>query len=442
MNIFRIALKAVLESLTKPAMFVVIGLILISLNAFSEGEQAQQNQSPQLDDGNSFVLINARVFAASGVIAPAAVRVENGIITEVGQKVVPDSSLPVVNVNGQTVTPGLIDAHTHTNFDSQLLDSLRFGVTALLDMSTDVGFMQEQREQRSELEETEYADLYSAGMIVTSPGGHGTQNGSTIPTVDSPSKAKQHIRARLDEGSDWIKIAYEPNNPFLSSVDKPTLAALIAAAHEQDSLALVHVSKLEAARDAVEAGADGLVHIFADKVVDQELLTLMQVRKVFVIPTLSVIASIVGKNNADHWAFEQTGSLRLSRGQKTTLTAKFATYPGQEKYFKLDVAYENTRRMKAAGIPILVGSDVPNSGTAHGVSIHDELVHFINAGFTPAEALQAATSIPSEIFKLENRGTLEVGRRADLIVFDGKPDENILDTRKISHIYKNGYEFE
>ena len=84
----------------------------------------------------------------------------------------------------------------------------------------------------------------------------------------------------------------------------------------------------------------------------------------------------------------------------------------------------------------------PNAGTAHGVSIHDELVHFINAGFTPAEALQSVTSIPSEIFKLEDRGTLEVGRRADLIVFDGKPDKNILDTRKISRIYKNGYEFE
>ena len=220
------------------------------------------------------------------------------------------------------------------------------------------------------------------------------------------------------------------------------MAALIAAAHEQGSLALVHVSKLEAARDAVEVGADGLVHIFADKVVDDELLALMQVKKVFVIPTLSVIASIVGNTNEDHWANEQTGSLRLSRSQKHTLTADFATYSGQQKFFKLDVAYENVRRMNAVGIPMLVGTDAPNSGTAHGVSIHDELVHFINAGFTPADALQSATSIPSEIFDLQGRGTLKVGMRADLIVFDGKPDKNILDSRKISRIYKNGYEFE
>jgi len=439
MNIFRTTLSVALGRLTKAAMFAVIGLVVISSYALSEGQKAE---SPQLDDSNSFLLVNARIFTASGVIAPAAIRVENGIITAVGQKVTQDSFLPVININGQTVTPGLIDAHTHSFFDSHLFDSLRFGVTTQLDMSTDVDFMKEHRVQRSELEETEYADLYSAGMIVTSSGGHGTQSRAPIPTVDSPTKAKEHIRARLNEGSDWIKIAYEPNNQFLTSVDKRTLAALIDAAHEQGSLALVHVSKLEAAHDAVDAGADGLVHVFADKVVDDELLALMQVKKVFVIPTLSVIASIVGKTNSEHWANEQTGLLRLSRSQKNTLTSEFETYPGQEKFFKLDVAYENIRRMKAMNIPILVGTDAPNSGTAHGISIHDELVHLVNAGLTPAEALQSATSIASEVFKLEDRGILEVGLRADLVIFDGKPDKNILDTRKISRIYKNGYEFE
>jgi len=249
MNIFRTTLSVALGRLTKAAMFAVIGLVVISPYALSEGQKAE---SPQLDDSNSFLLVNARIFTASGVIAPAAIRVENGIITAVGQKVTQDSFLPVININGQTVTPGLIDAHTHSFFDSHLFDSLRFGVTTQLDMSTDVDFMKEHRVQRSELEETEYADLYSAGMIVTSSGGHGTQSRAPIPTVDSPTKAKEHIRARLNEGSDWIKIAYEPNNQFLTSVDKRTLAALIDAAHEQGSLALVHVSKLEAAHDAVD----------------------------------------------------------------------------------------------------------------------------------------------------------------------------------------------
>ena len=434
MNIVTTALTTAFAQLTKPAIVAVLSLILISSDARSE--------SQQVDDGNSFVLVNARVFTASGIIAPAAVRVENGIITELGQKVAQDSGVPVIDIHGQTVTPGFVDAHTHTFVDSHLLDSLRFGVTTQLDMSTDVGFMNDQREQRSELEETEYADLYSAGMIVTSPGGHGTQNGAQIPTVDSPAKAQEHIRARLEEGSDWIKIAYETDNDFLTSVDKATLTALISAAHEQGSLAVVHISKLEAARDAVEAGADGLVHIFSDKVIDDKLLELMQAKGTFVIPTLSVTASVVSESNAEHWATEQTGPLRLSRSQKHTLTSDFSPYPGQRKFFDIDVAYENVRRMKAQGVPLLVGTDAPNAGTAHGVSMHDEFVHFINAGFTAAEALQAATSIPSKLFSLEDRGVLEMGKRADLVVFDGKPDENILDSRKIARIYKNGYEFE
>ena len=275
MNIFRTVSNPALGVGVKPATFVLLSLILISSYARSESQQAEL---AELDDGNSFVLINARVFTGSSIIAPASVRVENGIITDVGQDLRQGSDLPVIDINGQTVAPGFVDAHTHSFFDSQLFDSLRFGVTAQLDMSTNVSFMNAHRDQRGELEETEFADLYSAGMIVTSSGGHGAQNGAQIPTIDSPAKAKEHIRARLDEGSDWIKIAYEPNNEFLTSVDIPTLAALITAAQEQGSLAVVHVSKLEAARDAVKAGADGLVHIFADKVVDDKLLELMQAK--------------------------------------------------------------------------------------------------------------------------------------------------------------------
>ena len=260
MTIFSTVLRAVLGSLSKPTRYSLVLLALISSTALSEG---QQTELPQFDDDNSFLIINARVFTASGIIAPSAVQVENGIITAVGQNVSQDLGLPVVDANGQTVTPGLIDAHTHSFFDSQLFDSLRFGATTQLDMATDVSFMQAHRDQRSEIEETEYADLFSAGTIVTSVGGHGTQNGSQIPTIDSPENAQEHIRTRLEEGSDWIKIAYETDNEFLTTVDKATLTAVISAAHEQGSLAVVHVSKLEAARDAVEAGADGLVHILS-----------------------------------------------------------------------------------------------------------------------------------------------------------------------------------
>ena len=424
---------------TVPAMLTVVSLMLIWTNAQSEDQQKEVSQA---DEGNSFILMNARVFTAGGVIEPASIRVENGIIAEVGKKVRQGSGIPVVDIKGQTVTAGLIDAHTHSFFESQLFDSLRFGISTHLDMATGVDFMQEHREQRNELEETEYADLFSAGMIVTSPGGHGTQNGSQIPTIDSPDKAQEHVRARLEEGSDWIKIAYETDNEFLTSVDKATLTALIRAAHEQGSLAVVHVSKLEAARDAVQAGADGLVHIISDEVIDDKLLTLMQAKRVFVIPTLSVTASVVSESNSKHWALEQTGPLRLSRSQRHTLTTDFQSYPGQKKFFDLDLAYENVRKMKAKGIRLLVGSDAPNPGTAHGATMHDELVHFINVGFTPAEALESATSLPAEIFQLEDRGTIEAGKRADLVIYDGKPDKNILDTRKISRIYKNGYELE
>lgn len=89
-------------------------------------------------------------------------------------------------------------------------------------------------------------------------------------------------------------------------------------------------------------------------------------------------------------------------------------------------------------VPILVGTDAPNPGTTYGGSVHAELALMVACGLTPVEALRAATAAPPREFGLIDRGRIETGRRADLLLIDGDPSRNIRATRSIVGVWKQG----
>ena len=95
-------------------------------------------------------------------------------------------------------------------------------------------------------------------------------------------------------------------------------------------------------------------------------------------------------------------------------------------------------RLRAAGVPILAGTDAPSPGTAAGVSIHRELELLVEAGLTPVEALAAATSVPAECFGLADRGRIARGRYADLVLVEGDPTVDIRATRAIVGVWRQG----
>jgi hypothetical protein len=119
-----------------------------------------------------------------------------------------------------------------------------FGVTLELDMFTTPSFAASQRAEQAAGKATGRADLLSAGTLVTAPGGHGTEYGFPIPTIDAAGAADAFVAARVAEGSDYIKIVYDDGSEVglpLKTIDEPTLAAVIRAAKAQKKLAVVHV---------------------------------------------------------------------------------------------------------------------------------------------------------------------------------------------------------
>lgn len=204
----------------------------------------------------------------------------------------------------------------------------------------------------------------------------------------------------------------------IATLDRETTGALVAAAHAEGLRAVVHVSTLEHALEAVALGADGLVHVWRDALIDEAQAARIADAGVFVVPTLSVTASM-GGDALEGELLAAAGDAPLSPMQRQTLAGRFSGGDAERVSNAGDVAIENVRRLRAAGVRLLAGTDAPNPGTASGLSMHGELRLLGRAGLTGAETVAAATSVPAGIFGLGDRGRIDEGRIADFVLVDG-----------------------
>ncbi len=386
-----------------------------------------------------FAIDNVRVFDGHQVIENATVIVQDGQVRSVGDNETLSAGVERIDGSGKTLLPGLIDGHAHSFGDSRI-DAARFGVTSLLDMFTAPEQLLPARQQRTSLDRSTQADLFSAGILATAPGGHGTQYGLDVPTLDQPDETADWVAERIAEGSDYIKIVVEPLGGRLPTLNAEIVAALVEAAHAHGVLALAHASTLEDATMALNAGVDGLVHIFQDQPVPEAFIAQALESGLFVVPTTVVLGSMLGAVDGSTWLEHDHLGPRLSPVQRQSLTQPgWATSLGQQRW---PLVLANIQALHQAGVPIIAGSDAPNPGTGHGISVHHELQLLVEAGLTPIEALMAATSVPAQRFSLEGRGCIKPGCRADLLLVSGNPIADIEATGAIERVWKNGQEIE
>src|SRR5205085_6768680 len=137
----------------------------------------------------ALVIKNVRIFDGSSVIPTGTVIIEGGKIKSVGKDVAVPDGAEVTDGTGHTLLPGLIDSHTHA-YGPALKQALMFGVTTELDMFTDYRMAAQMRKEQAEGKAADRADLFSAGTLVTAPGGHGTEYGIKIPTITGPDEAQ------------------------------------------------------------------------------------------------------------------------------------------------------------------------------------------------------------------------------------------------------------
>jgi len=391
-------------------------------------------------ESRTFVVRHARVFDGEKFLPATDVSVENGMIMAIGNNPKVAAGTKEIDATGDTLLPGLIDSHTHT-WANALQQALIFGVTTELAMFSDPKFDAQVRKREAAGQNLDAADLRSSGTLVTVAKGHGTEYGIPIPVLASPADAQSFVDARIAEGSDYIKIIYDDGSAYGGSIPtltKDELAAVITGAHNRKKMAVVHIGSQDGARDAIAAGGDGLAHIFEDEPPAPDLVALFKQQHGFVIATLTVNESVSGKASGESLVTDPRLSPYIDEQAAANLRKAFSPRPKSKTNFSHALAA--VRALHAAGVPILAGTDAPNPGTAHGVSIHRELELLVHAGLTPTEALRSATSVAARTFGLNDRGRIAPGLRADLLLVKGDPALDITATREIVAVWKTGAE--
>ena len=300
----------------------IASLLLAAAVAFSTAPLAAQASPATL-------FRDVRVFDGTRMLPARDVLIQAGRITKVGERLTPPAGAVTIEAKGKTLLPGLIDAHTHTWGDASRT-ALVFGVTTELDMFTDAQAARAARAEQTAGMAKDRADLFSAGTLVTAPKGHGTEYGMTIPTITSADSAQAFVDARIAEGSDYIKIVYDDGRAYglsFATLTKETMRAVIDAAHKRGKLAVVHIGTLVGARDAIESGADGLVHLFVDQSPDPEFGKFVAARRAFVTPTLTVLKSVSGEAGGATLTTDARLVPFLSKVDRTTLAQRFPPRP-------------------------------------------------------------------------------------------------------------------
>ena len=230
---------------------------------------------------------DVRIFNGEEIIPSGTVIIEGGQIRHVGKAVSIPKGTRIVNGKGHTLLPGLFDCHVHVWAEQNLKQSLIFGVTTVVDMFMNVETMIEIKKSQADQNVPDSAFLISPGTLTTAPGGHGTQYGMPIPTIDDPADAQAFVDARIKEGADFIKIIWDDGSSYgrpIPTLDKETVQAVIEAAHKRDKKAIIHAGTLEQCLFAMEAGVDGLAHLFFNNRYDPDFGRLASRKKTFVIP--------------------------------------------------------------------------------------------------------------------------------------------------------------
>lgn len=405
-------------------------------------------------------IVEARIFDGEEVIPETSVVIERGRIVAIGGAV--PAGAAIVDARGGTLLPGLIDAHVHTSLDG-LEQALTFGVTTELEMQG--VFTRGTRAQVAENDRV--ADVRSAGFGITPPGGHpselmgdgGHDDGDeapwesegevadqwadiVMPFATTPEEAVAFIPRLEAAGSDYIKFMIDDGTvegaPGLPVLDDATVAAGVEEAHRRGLLTVAHTLTVEATSSAIAAGIDGLVHMFMDRPGTPQLIDAIARSGAFVVPCIVLNASMMGIP-ATAFAADPRVRSKLDDAWIATLESSYDRYPQGD----LDAVLASVGALHAAGVDILVGTDVsfplPTlGGMAHGASVHHELQLLVRAGLTPVEALRAATATPARRFGLDDRGRIRESLRADLVLVDGDPTTRISDTLDVRQVWRRG----
>ncbi len=416
------------------------------------------------------VLTGARVLDGTG--QPP---VENATLIIKGDRIVSVSANPtgiaatpagarIIDEKGTTIIPGLISAHSHLglvqgasvasaenytreNVAAQLAQYEADGVTAVMSLGVNRDVLYDWRnEQRAG--KLPGADIFTAdrGMGVSGGVPPFPVPGEQVYRPKDADEARAEVREMAGRHPDLVKIWLDDLFGTLPKMDPAVYTAAIDEAHRQGLRVAAHLFYLADAKALVAAGIDVVAHSIRDKPVDDELIALMKARRVFYIPTLALDESQFVYAEHPSWMDELifTASVDpallatwLSPQYREKTNGSLSTARNRAAFA---MALRNVKTLHAAGIHVAMGTDSGAMPTRiAGFSEHRELQLLVQAGLSPMDALVSATAYSAEVIGQDrDRGTLEPGKRADFLVLDGNPLDDIHHTTRLTAVWHGG----
>jgi imidazolonepropionase-like amidohydrolase len=410
------------------------------------------------------LLEGARLIAGDGKapVEDAAVLMEGDTIVRVGKRgeVRASAGARHVDLSGKTIIPGLVSAHghvgylrgvtfsadnyTYANVVDHLNRYLYYGIVAMMSTGTDPGDVPFQIRNGS----------HPGALFRTAGAGFAAPNASTgnaamrgVPYgVTTEDEARRDVRELAAKKPDFVKIWVDDRNRTVQKLSPTLYRAIIGEAHRLGLRVMAHVYYLADARDLVDAGVDGFLHLVRDEEMDDTLVAAMKMKNVFITPNLSTseAGTYIGKPAwLDDLALAETATPEMIKkvadvyaGRAAPSTAA-APRPAAVSYAKQQ---HSVAKLNAAGVTIALGDDTGIENTFFGYGEHHEMELMVQAGMTPMQVIVAATRTPAAVLRLDRLGTVAAGKSADLVVLDANPLENIANTRKIFKVYQHGRE--
>lgn len=366
----------------------------------------------------------------------------------------------IIPGEGATLVPGLYDMHGHLTTttgpswefssatpEANLLAYAYAGVTTIFDPSDTSGEDAYARREKVASGKLIGPRIYTTGAIITHPDGHPRSLVQALAPwwirwyitpkvatgVESEAAAIVAVNQRADAGADAIKVVVDSIPLDAPELSQTITAAIARQAKLRGIRTVAHIGTTEDAILAAEAGVALWVHgVYKERIPDEMIAQLVG----YGIPMVTTSEVF------DRYGRAADGPIKPTKLERETVSNKvlqsFFPIPGDFDPGPLTswvelmqatraIRLDNVSRLHAAGMTVLAGSDV-QSGVFPGASLHRELANLVAAGLSPAEAIRAATLYPARYLadgKTPDAGSIEVGKRADLILVEGDPTVDI-----------------
>ena len=425
--------------------------------------EPQPAESPNAATSTAAVYHGMRVIPGDGSppVEDAVMIVDRGLIAAVGtaDEVAAPAGAATVELAGMTVIPALVNLHGHVGFQrgltyaaenytrENITDELRryayHGVGTVVSLGTDAGdlWREIQRDQQARI--LDGARLYTAGRGLAAPnaGPGSTALRPSAAGVTSEEEGRRLVGELADQGVSFVKIWVDDRGGTVEKLAPAFYRAIIDEAHGRGLQVIAHVFYHEDAEDLVAAGVDGFAHLVRDREMDDALVAAIVAGNVFVMPNLGV--SERRRHAAPPaWLREPLLAATVAPAVLERAAAGYAEPAADAPARAAQYARMERSLMKlhAAGAALVLGSDAGVQDHFPGFASQRELELFVAAGLSPMEALVVATSRPAERLRLADTGRLAPGARADFLVLDANPLDDITATRRIAGVYLRGAE--